>query len=74
MVGKWQKKRDCYEMGINSIIQTNRYIGVGTDKPKGEFYPSPRIAVTKLLDHEYFGHTVAEPACGNGAISDILIE
>jgi len=61
-------------MAINNTKTAHSYIGHGTDKPKGEFYPSPRIAVTKLLDYEKFGPIVAEPACGNGAISSILDE
>jgi hypothetical protein len=63
-------------MAINSTEQTKRYIGFGLNenKPTSEFYPSPRIAVTKLLDYMDFGEVIAEPACGNGAISSILEE
>lgn len=61
-------------MAINNTKAAHSYIGHGTDKPVGEFYPSPRIAVTSLLDYQSFGHNVAEPACGNGAVSSVLKE
>lgn len=43
------------------------------ERPKGDFYASPPIAVEKLLDYESFGNLVLEPCCGNGAISRVLI-
>lgn len=41
-------------------------------RPMGDFYPTPPIAVEKLLEVESFGPTIWEPCCGNGAISKIL--
>lgn len=44
----------------------------GGERPKGDFYATPPVAVTKLLNHEQFGTLVLEPCCGNGAIAEIL--
>lgn len=37
-----------------------------------DFYPTPKYAVEGLLRHEHFIGSVWEPACGNGAISEVL--
>jgi len=39
-----------------------------------DFYPTPRWATQALVDHESFEGTVWEPACGDGAMSDVLKE
>jgi len=39
-----------------------------------DFYRTPRVAVEKLLDVEAFDGPIYEPACGDGAISEVLIE
>lgn len=39
-----------------------------------EFYPTPPEAVRALLSVERFDGTIWEPACGDGAISKVLIE
>jgi len=44
------------------------------DRPLGDHYSTPRIAVEKLLLSETFGKYAWEPCCGNGAISKILEE
>lgn len=44
----------------------------GGERPLGDHYPTPPIAVEKLLKVETFGQTIWEPCCGNGAISTIL--
>ena len=46
----------------------------GGERPKGDFYATPSVAINALLDKEIFGNLVMEPCCGNGAISSILIE
>ncbi|SFL43618.1 hypothetical protein SAMN04488036_11513 [Shimia haliotis] len=39
-----------------------------------EFYPTPPEAVRALLSVERFDGSIWEPACGDGAISKVLIE
>lgn len=39
-----------------------------------DFYPTPQGVTEALLQHEQFSTTVWEPACGDGAISKILVE
>ena len=39
-----------------------------------DFYPTPRWATQALLDHESFEGTIWEPACGDGAMSEVLRE
>ncbi len=39
-----------------------------------DFYPTPRWATQALVDHESFKGTVWEPACGDGAMSEVLEE
>lgn len=41
-------------------------------RPLGDFYPTPPIAVEKLLSVETFNNAIWEPACGDGAISKVL--
>jgi len=38
------------------------------------FYPTPRLVTEALLEVEQFGSSVWEPACGDGAISAVLIK
>lgn len=40
----------------------------------GDFYATPTEAITALLSVETFDGNIWEPACGDGAISKILIE
>ena len=42
------------------------------ERPLGDFYATPPIALEKLLSVEKYGNSVWEPCCGNGAISSIL--
>lgn len=42
------------------------------DRPKGDFYATPDVAVEKLLGTVKFGETILEPCCGNGVVSTIL--
>jgi hypothetical protein len=48
--------------------------GKYSNKPKGEFYATPEIAIQKLLEVEKFGRKILEPCCGDGAISRVLEE
>ena len=44
------------------------------DRIDNDFYPTPEIAISKLLEKESFEGNIWECACGDGAISKILIE
>jgi len=44
------------------------------DRIDNDFYPTPEIATNKLLEKESFKGNIWECACGDGAISKILIE
>jgi hypothetical protein len=37
-----------------------------------DFYPTPPYATLKLLEKEIFNGMIYEPACGDGAISEVL--
>lgn len=39
-----------------------------------EFYVTPEWCTKVLLEKETFNHNIWEPACGNGAISKVLME
>jgi hypothetical protein len=43
-------------------------------REKDDFYPTPRRGVEALLAVEAFEGSIWEPACGDGAISDVLEE
>ena len=52
-----------------------RVAGVATDpenREKDDFYPTPPYATEQLLEREKFMGSIWEPACGDGAISDVL--
>lgn len=60
-----------------SVKQSHRKVGIAVDKEKrqrDDFYPSPPEATLELLSKENFSGAIWEPACGDGAISKILIE
>jgi hypothetical protein len=44
------------------------------NRERDDFYPTPPEATHALLDAEAFDGEVWEPACGDGAISKVLIE
>ena len=52
------------------------YVGHNSNKNrvKNDFYPTPPEATQALLDREKFTGNVYECACGNGALSEVLIE
>lgn len=49
-------------------------VPAGRDGDSYNFYPTPRYVTEALLEVEEFGSVVWEPACGDGAISKVLIE
>lgn len=51
-----------------SIVGTNNDGG----RPALDFYPTPEFCTQSLLDRETFNKGIWEPACGNGAMSDVL--
>lgn len=60
-----------------STTAAARVSGVATDpenREKDDFYPTPPEATKALLAREKFIGPVWEPACGDGAISRVLID
>lgn len=58
-----------------SVSAGHRTSGVATDKKNRErddFYPTPAWATEALLDRERFEGPVWEPACGDGAMSEVV--
>ena len=53
-----------------------RYVGfnVNYDREKDDFYPTPKEATQALLDREKFKGNIWECACGDGAMSKVLIQ
>ncbi len=60
-----------------AIDQAHRVSGVAVDhdnREKDDFYPTPTEGIEGLLAVETFSGPVWEPACGDGAISRVLVE
>ena len=53
-----------------SIVGSSRNNG---DREKNNFYPTPKYAVEELLKREKFEGNIWECACGEGDISEVLI-
>ena len=75
-----QVDRD-YFLQENDVLEFVRQFGQKGGKPWGrdklnadpaDFYPTPPHAVRALLEQEKFGTEIWEPACGDGAISEVL--
>ena len=49
-------------------------IGVSEGRKEDDFYSTPSRATRLLLKKESFGNRIFEPACGIGAISNVLLE
>ena len=47
---------------------------LNNDRNKNDFYPTPPEATLALLDKQKFEGNIWECACGDGAISKILID
>jgi hypothetical protein len=47
-------------------------VGSSEGRPDFDFYPTPTTAVEALLNVEKFSRRIWEPACGDGAISEVL--
>ena len=52
------------------------YVGhnANNDREKDDFYPTPPQATQSLLDRQKFEGNIWECACGNGAMSEVLIK
>jgi hypothetical protein len=56
---------------------SERSLGIARDpenRQKDDFYATPKEGIAALLRVEQFDGAIWEPACGNGAISKVLIE
>ena len=54
-----------------SIVGSSRLNG---DREKNDFYPTPKKATQAILDVINIKGSIWEPACGDGAISEVLKE
>jgi len=60
-----------------SVRAQHRTAGIAVDsanRQKDDFYPTPPEGTRALLSVERFDGSIWEPACGDGAISRVLIE
>jgi len=55
----------------SSIVGSSRANG---ERQKDDFYPTPAYAVEELLKREEFIGNIWECACGDGAISEVLVK
>jgi uncharacterized protein Usg len=58
---------------MNKLERAQSIVGTSKGRPADEFYPTPEYATQALLDKEKFPENIWEPACGDGAISKVLI-
>ncbi len=58
------------------MIAAGRGLGAarGFERERDDYYPTPARPICALLDVEEFPGGVWEPACGNGAMSRVLIQ
>jgi hypothetical protein len=59
---------------VSGAVAYARGVIPSEDREKDDFYPTPPEATRALLARERFADTIWEPACGNGAISNVLKE
>lgn len=55
----------------HSIVGSSRDNG---EREANDFYPTPPIAVERLLEFEKFEGNIFEPACGDGSISEGFVK
>jgi len=53
-----------------SIVGSSRRNG---QRSENDFYPTPESATRALFERHHFDGSIWEPACGNGAISDVFL-
>jgi hypothetical protein len=56
------------------VVNARSIVGDSEGRPEHDFYRTPAKAVRALLSAESFPGITWEPACGDGAISSVLIE
>mgnify|MGYP000844054574 FL=1 len=60
---------------MSAISRAHSLVGSNPEgRPENDFYPTPRIGTTRLMDIEKFTGDIWEPACGDGAMSKVLEE
>jgi hypothetical protein len=57
-----------------SIVGTNKGKNNGIERPEMDFYPTPPRGTHALCDVDGFPSAIWEPACGDGAMSKVLME
>lgn len=57
-----------------SLRRAQSLVGTSEGRPHDDFYRTPREATEALLSVEEFHGSILEPACGDGAISTILLD
>lgn len=56
------------------VKQSRRFVNARKNLVDNDFYPTPESATIAILKREKFVGEVWEPACGDGAISRVLID
>ena len=66
---------DALNVSQGNILNKLGLVGnsISNIREKDDFYPTPPMATEKLLEVESFNGSIWECACGDGAISNILI-
>lgn len=59
---------------MSNLKTATRLVGDGSKRKENDFYPTPAYATEALLNREDFEGSIWEPACGNGAISELLCD
>jgi hypothetical protein len=58
---------------MDELKTATRFVGDGGNRKELDFYPTPAYATEMLLKKEAFNGNIWECACGDGAISKVLI-
>ena len=58
---------------MNNLQRAQSLVGTSDGRPENDFYPTPSEATEALLKVEQFDGTIWECACGDGAISKVLL-
>jgi hypothetical protein len=57
-----------------ALKRAQSLVGTSTGRPDDDFYPTPPEATMALLAREKFIGNIWEPACGDGAICEVLLK
>ena len=66
-------QQDRNDKMSNTVKQAQSIVGYSKDRAANDFYPTPPKATIALLENYVFEKRIWEPACGDGAISKVLI-